>query len=168
MNKFNDFEYDVCKIYKKMNNYDEIKDDKNKEYIGRLLNIEPNDITLIFFNDDNINFLNKQIQNEVLKLSKDEIGRSILIEEQQKEKMITIMRYIYFTHSTNTMETMDEVNYLNNEFLKLVVPIAFSSLNSHIRYLNTYDRSKRVPLDNPINTKKEEDSSVRLFTRNFF
>ena len=41
------------------------------------------------------------------------------------------MRYIYFTHSTNTMETMDEVNYLNNEFLKLVVPIAFSSLNSH-------------------------------------
>ena len=86
MNKFNDFEYDVCKIYKKMNNYDEIKDDKNKEYIGRLLNIEPNDITLIFFNDDNINFLNKQIQNEVLKLSKDEIGRSILIEEQQKEK----------------------------------------------------------------------------------
>ena len=168
MNNFTDFEYDICKIYKKMDNYNQIKDDKNKEYIGRLLNTEPNDITLLFFNQNNIDNLNKRLQDEILKLSKEEIGRPILIENQQKEKMITVMRYIYFTYSTNTMETTAEVEYLNNEFIKLVVPIAYSSLNSYIRYLNTYERSKRVPMDNPISTKNNENSSVKLFSKVFF
>lgn len=147
-------------LYKNINNYNKVKDDKNYEFISRFLNTEPNDVSLIFFSDENITNLNNNIVNNILELTKKNLGKAYRIQPQQKEKMLTVMRYIYFRFNTNTETISEEVNQLNIEFLNEVVPTAYSSLISQIKYLETietYNQNKNNVLQNPKNTQSDKE-----------
>ena len=124
--------------------------------VSRLLDTEANDVSLTFFSEDNISFLNTSIINEVLEISKNELGKAYRIQPQQREKMLTVMRYIYFAFVTNTYELNVEVQRLNDKFLQEVVPTAYNALVAYLKYLETYNRTNNEPMTNPISTQSDK------------
>jgi hypothetical protein len=149
--------YNFNKLYDNINNYNQIKDDNNIDMIQRVINTEANDISIKFFSDNNIEYLNNKIIAIILEKTKEELGQAMRIEPQRKGKILTIMRYIYFQYNKNTYETDVEVQYMNDKFLEVAIPTVFSALKSHVKYLEDYDRSKNIPLNNPISTKQKVD-----------
>ena len=103
MNKNNFPIDDFTKLYDNINNYNTIKDAPHFEFVSRLLDTEANDVSLTFFSEENILLLNNSIVNEVLEISKNELGKAYRFNHN-KEKMLTVMRYIYFTFVTNMYE----------------------------------------------------------------
>jgi hypothetical protein len=130
---------------------------KHIAYVTRLLNREANETSLTFFSLENINKLNNGIIYQILELSKKKLNKSYKIEPQEKNKMIPIMKYIYFNFATNSDELDIEINKLNNKFLERVVPTAYNALISYLKYLETLDRSKNKLLNNPVNTQNNKD-----------
>jgi hypothetical protein len=149
--------YNFNRLYDNINNYNNISNNENIDSINRMLNTEANDISIKFFSDDNINYLNNKIIAEILEKTKDELGQAMRIQPQQKEKMLTIMRYIYFEYNKNTYETDIEVQYMNEKFLEVAIPTIYSALKSYLKYLEDYDRSKNIPLNNPVSTTRKAD-----------
>ena len=147
---------DYTKLYDNIRNYNTIKDAPNYEFVSRLLDTEANDVSLIFFSDENILLLNNNIISEVLELSKNNLGKAYRIQAQQREKMLTVMRYIYFAFATNKYELSIEVQRLNEKFLQEVVPTAYNALVAHLKYLETYNRTNNVPINNPENTQRDK------------
>jgi hypothetical protein len=147
---------DFTKLYDNINNYNRIKDSPNFEFVSRLLDTEANDVSLTFFSDENILLLNNSIVNEVLEISRNQLGKAYRIQPQQREKMLTVMRYIYFAFVTNTYELDVEVQRLNEKFLEEVVPTAYNALVAHLKYLKTYNRTNNVPINNPENTQRDK------------
>lgn len=148
--------YNHNKLYKNIRNYNNIESE-DKDRISRLLNIEANDISIKFFSDENINNLNNQIITEIMRKSEEELGQKMRIKPQQKEKMITVMRYIYYTNIKNTYEVDVEVQRLNDKFMELCIPTIFQALVAHIRYIENYNRTRNIPLDIPQSTKQKAD-----------
>jgi|SaaInlStandDraft_5_1057022.scaffolds.fasta_scaffold15518_2 hypothetical protein len=150
----------INKIYENIfnyNSYTDIAPESEKNMVLRLTNITPNDISLLFFRDDNINKLNKRLINEVLRITKDKYNKPMKIQSQKKEQMLTLMRYIYFRYNTNTQETLVEVEYLNNKFIEDFLDTAINSLLYQIKYIENYNRSEQIPLARPISTYKKAD-----------
>lgn len=147
---------DFTKLYANINNYNTIKNAPNYDFVSRLLDTEANDVSLTFFSEENITFLNNSIINEVLEISRNELGKAHRIQPQQREKMLTVMRYIYFAFVTNTYELNVEVQRLNEKFLQEVVPTAYNALVAHLKYLETYNRTNNVPMNNPVSTQRDK------------
>ena len=53
------------------------------QFVKNILNIEPNDISLLFFHSDNISYLNNKIISEILKLTKEKMDKPITIQQQK-------------------------------------------------------------------------------------
>ena len=147
---------DFTKLYDNINNYNTIKDAPHFEFVSRLLDTEANDVSLTFFSEENTLLLNNSIVNEVLEISKNELGKAYRIQPQQREKMLTVMRYTYFAFVTNTYELAVEVQRLNEKFLQEVVPTAYNGLVAHLKYLETFNRVDNIPISNPINTQTDK------------
>ena len=156
MNKKDFLVNDFTKLYDNINNYNTIKDAPHYEFVSRLLDTEANDVSLTFFSEENIILLNNSIINKVLEISKNEMGKSYRIQPQQREKMLTVMRYVYFAFVTNTFELNIEVQRLNEKFLEEVVPTAYNALVARLKYLETYNRTNNVPISNPVNTQRDK------------
>lgn len=147
-------------LYKNIFNYDSytaIAPESEKNMVLRLTNIAPNDISLLFFRDDNIDKLNNRLINEILNITREKYNRPMRIQPQKKEQMLTLMRYIYFTYSTNTKDTVVEVEYLNNKFIEDFLDTVLNGLLYQVKYIETYNRQERVPLDRAVNTKQKAD-----------
>lgn len=152
--------YNFNNLYSNIKNYNKLTDETDYgdfTNISRMLNIEANDISIKFFSKDNIEFLNNKIITDILSITRDEYNQPMRIQKQQREKMLTVMRYIYFQYVRNTHETDIEVQHLNDKFIELVIPTVLSGLISHLKYIQDYNRAKRVPLDRPITTKQKVD-----------
>lgn len=147
---------DFTELYANIRNYNRIKDAPNYEFVSRILDTEANDVSLTFFSEENILLLNNNIISEVLEISKNNLGKAYRIQPQQREKMLTVMRYIYFAFVTNTYELSVEVQRLNEKFLQEVVPTAYNALVAHLKYLETYNRTNNVPINNPENTQRDK------------
>jgi len=156
MNKKNYIVNDFTKLYDNINNYNTIKDASNYNFVSRLLDIEANDVSLTFFSEDNIKLLNDGIINGVLEISRNNLGKAYRIQPQQREKMLTVMRYIYFTFVTNTYELDVEVQRLNEKFLEEAIPTAYNALVAHLKYLETFNRVENIPISNPVNTQRDK------------
>ena len=55
--------------------------DRELEYVGNLLNIQPNDISLIFFSDNNIKLVNEMLVESVMIETEKRYGQKIKIEQ---------------------------------------------------------------------------------------
>lgn len=156
MNKKNYPVNDFTKLYDNINNYNTIKDASNYNFVSRLLDIEANDVSLTFFSEDNIKLLNDGIINGVLEISRNNLGKAYRIQPQQRKKMLTVMRYIYFTFVTNTYELDVEVQRLNEKFLEEAIPTAYNALVAYLKYLETFNRVENIPISNPVNTQRDK------------
>ena len=86
--------------------------------------------------------------------------RNIIVQcvfNHKKEQMLTLMRYIYFRYSTNTKDTVVEVEYLNNKFMEDFLDTVLNGLLYQVKYIETYNRQERVPLDRAVSTKQKAD-----------
>ena len=138
-----------------MYNYNKYKPtNRETEFIGNLINITPNDISYIFFSDNNIIDLNKRLIEQVKNTTFERYGKKIIIESQNKHIMLTIMRHIYFRNCKNQYETNIEVEMLNKEVLKEIIPTILNGILSQIRYINDYNTIHTFDLPKSGNSKK--------------
>lgn len=130
--------------------------ERETEFIGNLINIKPNDISYIFFSDDNIIFLNKSIIEQIKDITFERYGKKLVIESQNKQIMLTIMRHIYFKNVKNQYETNIEVDTLNKIVIKEIIPTILKGLLSQIRYINDYNKINTFDL--PTSGSKKSDT----------
>ncbi len=134
-----------------------IPTDREREFVGNMLNIEPNDISYIFFSDKNINYLNEELIKSIMNMTLERYGKRIGIQPQKRHHMLTIMRHIYFKNIRNTFPANDEVNMLNKEVLRQTVPTVMRELIAYIRYINDYNSI--VPSPRPESDSKKQGNT---------
>jgi hypothetical protein len=138
--------------------------DKEREYVGKLINIEPNDISYTFFSDNNVNNINNQLIETIKEITLERYGQKMQIQPQRKHLVISVMRHIYFTNIKNTHPTDVEVNMLNNEVLKRMIPVVTRELIAYMRFINDYNNIVPFDLPKPDNRKMGNTSSYsKLF-----
>jgi len=148
------------------NDYYKIASDKEKEFVGNLIHIQPNDISLLFFRNDNINRINNNLRKEIIRITYEKYGKKIEIQPQKKHLLITIMRYIYLKNITNTGEVDEQIKALNDKVMELIVPTAIQGLIHRIKYINDYNRIK--PMSLPINSNKNNKITLPSLSSTFF
>ena len=136
------------------------------EFVSNLINCEPNDISYMFFSDNNIDSINIRIINTVKEITYERYNKRMLIEPQQKHILITIMRHIYFKNARNQECADIEVELLNREVLRQVVPTIITGLISQIRYINDYNKTL-TPYELPANDSIKRKADLRSFSSLF-
>nr|QFG74543.1 MAG: hypothetical protein [Megaviridae environmental sample] len=132
---------------------------QDRQFVGNFLNTAPNDISLLFFNDININSLNNIIIYKIAKITKENYGKPIYIQPQKKHNLILLMRHIYFQNIRHRLDTRSEVKILNNKFIDFIVPVIYKELKSYMKYLdeiNKIDNNYFPISDRPISTTESK------------
>ena len=138
--------------------------DKEREYVGKLINIEPNDISYTFFSDKNVDNINEQLIEEIKNITLERYGQKMQIQPQRKHLVISVMRHIYFTNIKNAFPTEIEVDLLNKEVLKKMIPVVTRELIAYMRFINDYNNIVPFDLPKPDNRKMGNTSSYsKLF-----
>ena len=127
--------------------------DKERDFIGNLINFQPNDISYKFFSDRNVDTINRYIIEEVKVITFERYNKKIKIDPQQKHILITIMRHVYLKNVKNQQEADVEVDILNAIVLKHTIPIIINGLLSQLRYINDYNTLRPIDLPEPTNYK---------------
>jgi len=135
-----------------------IPTDQERDFVGKIINIEPNDISYMFFNDKNIEYINNQLIEQIKNLTLEKYGKKLQIQPQRKHLVIGIMRHIYFTNIMNRFEAQVEVDTLNKELLKRMVPAVLNELIAYMRYINDYNMI--VPMDLPTPDNRKTSNSA--------
>ena len=87
------------------NDYYKIASEKEKEFVGNLIHIQPNDISLLFFRNDNINNINKRLRKEIVTITLKRYGKKIGIQSQQKNILLkTHLEKLYTLFNSNNQQ----------------------------------------------------------------
>ncbi len=122
--------------------------DRERDFVAKLINIEPNDISYKFFSDNNIDYINNTLVDMVMEETFKRYNKRIKIEHQRKHIVLSAMRHIYFKNITNSLPTDEEVARLNKEVLRQLFGTAITELIAYLRFINDYNSI--VPMDLPI------------------
>lgn len=136
---------------------------KHLDFVGNFTNIQPNDISIIFFDTDTIKRINNELIELVKKETQNKYGKIFVIEPQSEKHLLIVMRYVYFKFVNYIDTTENEVNRLVEKLLDYVLPTVLSGLDSHLKYLDYIDKNRYIePLENPqITRKKKADLKPR-------
>ncbi len=121
--------------------------DRELEYVGNLLNIQPNDISYTFFSDNNIKRINEMLVESVMIETQKRYGTKIKIEHQKKHLITVIMRHVYFKNVRNIFSVEEEVDMLNKEVLRQTLPVVIRELIAYLRYIRDYNSI--IPMERP-------------------
>ncbi len=148
-----------------IDNYKKYKPtDREREFVGKMINIEPNDIAYKFFSGENLDYINSQLIERVKNITLERYGKKIGIEPQRKHLVLSIMRHVYFKNIRNMFDTEQEVNLLNEEVLRQMVPMVIKELIAYMRFV--YDYNNIIPMEVPVSDNKKKDN-VGSFSRLF-
>ncbi len=139
--------------------------DREREFVGKLINIEPNDISYKFFSDDNIDYLNNSLIDMVMEETFKRYNKKLKIEPQRKHIVLSAMRHIYFKNITNTLPTDEEVARLNKEVLRQLFGTAMTELIAYLRFIHDYNSI--VPMDLPVSDGVRADRNTPGFSKLF-
>jgi hypothetical protein len=139
--------------------------DKERDFVGKLLNIEPNDISYKFFSDINVDYINNTLINMVMEETYKRYNKRIKIEPQRKHIVYAAMRHIYFKNIKNTLSVEEEVNKLNEEVLRQMFKTAITELIAYLRYIHDYNNI--IPLDLPQSDNRKQGVNTAPFSSNF-
>ena len=121
--------------------------DKETEFVSKLINIQPNDISYKFFSDNNVNYINNTLIEMVMEETYKRYNKKIQIQPQRKHIVIAAMRHIYFKNVKNVLTAEEEVERLNKETLRQLFDTAITELIAYLRFI--YDYNNIVPMDLP-------------------
>lgn len=118
--------------------------ERKKDFVGNMINIQPSELTLGYFDQKNINKINSLLLMEVKKMTLSKFGKKILIKPQKNHIVLTIMRYVYFQngnrHNILSLKSIEEkINKLNQIVLKLMLPTVMQELISYVKYVDKYN-----------------------------
>ena len=139
--------------------------DKEREFVGKLINIEPNDISYKYFSDSNVDLINNTLINMVMEETFKRYNKRIKIEPQRKHIVYAAMRHIYFKNITNTLSTEEEVDRLNKEVLRQMFKTAITELIAYLRYIHDYNNI--IPMELPKSDSRKQGHDTAGFSSNF-
>jgi hypothetical protein len=108
----------------------------------------------VFFSDENIDLINKQLILTVFKKSKNQF----VIPNQSKESLIIVMRYVFIEYSRNLpYDINNQIKELNCIVVGEILPNIITNITQRIDYLKEIDCPKKQLLDLPINVNKTKN-----------
>jgi hypothetical protein len=111
---------------------------------------EITDVEGLFFSDENINLINKQLILYVWKKS----NKLYRIGFQVKDKLLIVMRYIYLEYSRNLPYKIEEqINELNCQTVGEIGPVVITNFEQKLGYLRDIER-RQAPVPLPQSTSK--------------
>ena len=91
------------------------------------------DLETIFFSNENINIINKQLILIVYKIS----DKKFKIPEQSKDDLIIIMRYVFIEYARHLPYNIsNQIIELNNKVVNEILPNILTNINQKLNYLN--------------------------------
>ncbi len=139
--------------------------DKERDFVSKLLNIEPNDISYKFFSDINVDYINNTLINMVMEETYKRYNKRIKIEPQRKHIVYATMRHIYFKNIKNVLSVDEEVNRLNEEVLRQMFKTAITELIAYLRYIHDYKTI--APMELPKSDSRKKGRDTAGFSSNF-
>jgi len=139
--------------------------EREREFVGKLINIEPNDISYKFFSDSNIDYINNTLIEMVMEETNKRYEKRIKIQPQRKHIVIAAMRHIYFKNVRNVLTADEEVERLNKEVLRQMLGTAMTELIAYLRYI--YDYNNIIPLELPKYDSIKTDANIPSFSSLF-
>tara|TARA_B100001094_G_scaffold331814_1_gene401445 strand:- start:424 stop:831 length:408 start_codon:yes stop_codon:yes gene_type:complete len=83
-----------------------------------------------FFSDDNMIYLQKLLKLNI----KQRINQ--VITEQSDHELYVIMLHVYVNFGKHCQQKQDDVSYLNELTLSILIPMVISNVQQHIGYLS--------------------------------
>lgn len=107
-------------------------------------------VSELMFSEQNIAALLHGISYGVYNSS----GGDIVVGEQSRDELLTIMRSIYLSDSRNLpFNVLEQVRELNKKVLDYAVPLVESEARSYLRYRSEFEQVPR-PHQNPLYTSR--------------
>lgn len=139
--------------------------DSHLDFVGNMTHITPNDITIMFFKDETVDMINKILINRIREETYNKYGKRLTIQPQNKNHVLTIMRYVYFKNIKNRGTAEEQVDILINLTVETMVPTVLHGLVTHIKFINDYNSDSVYRLNSlPEATKNKLDKQL---THNF-
>lgn len=120
------------------------------------MNSQPNDLITSFFNDANIQIIQKDLHNEVKRQT------NLSIDNQSCHEIYQVMLYVYRTYGRNvTSNIKQEVMYLNDLAIRFITPGLVSNVLQYVNYIKDIS-SLPVPMDHGRSTSIKGDNSLAM------
>ncbi len=116
----------------------------------RISECEQGDLENVFFSDENMSFINKQLILSVYKKSNGKFK----ISEQSKQDLIIVMRYVFLEHSRHLpYDIAGQIKELNCRVVSEILPNIITNVNQRVDYLDEINNPRKV-LPLPIHVHK--------------
>ena len=113
--------------------------------------IEPNEISILFFSNDNIKRIQKKIKLAVYNESE---GKFKLDEDQDENDLIIVMRYIYLEKCKNLPNNVvRQVKILNEQTVEYILPDLITNIKQYYGYIKDIT-TPLMPMDRPLNVNR--------------
>lgn len=120
--------------------------------IKKGLNLENTPVSLLYFSDDNMSRIQKQIKREIFRLSNGTFKMEV---EQDEQDLLIAMRYIFVEYAKNLpTHIVKQVKILNRQLLDYIIPDIMTNIKQHYNYLKEISQPIR-PLDQPLNVNNK-------------
>ena len=111
-----------------------------------------NDLELIYFSDENIELINKQLILSVYKNS----NKTYKIGNQSTIALTIVMRYIFIEFSKNLLfDIKNQIKELNCRVINELVPKILTEVSQRINYLKEINAPRKI-LEYPVNVHKSK------------
>ena len=116
------------------------------------------DLEQIFFSNNNIGLINKQLILSIYKKTNGEIK----INEQSKQNLLIVMKYIYVEYAKHLpYNIVEQIKELNCRVVGEISPQIISEVNQRIEYLNHINNPRElIPLPSSDNIKNKSLQST--------
>jgi hypothetical protein len=109
---------------------------------------EKNEITKIFFSDENMKRIQRQIKSEIYKRTN---GQYSLDEDQDESDLTIAMRAIYLDKAKNLPgQTIRQVKILNQQTIDYIVPDMITNIKQYFGYIKDINQPLQ-PMMRPMN-----------------
>lgn len=109
-------------------------------------------VKTIFFSNENIELINKQLIISVYNNS----DFKFKISEQSKQSLLIVMEYVFLYYSQNLPNDIkQQIKTLNCRVINEILPKILAELNQRVDYIKEINTSKKL-LPLPINTKSSK------------
>jgi len=129
--------------------------DNDTYYLGggsslalRGLQMQNSPVSLLFFSNDNMKRIQRQIKTTVYRLTN---GTFKLEADQDEQDLLLAMRYIYIEHGKNLPDhIVKQVKILNEQTLNYIIPDIITNIKQHYDYLRDITQPIN-PMPQPLN-----------------
>ena len=130
----------------------------------RISECEQGELETIFFSDENIVLINRQL---ILSIFNKTNGK-IKISDQSKEQLIIVMRYVFLEHARHLpYDIKGQIKELNCRVVGEILPSIMTNATQRINYLDEINNPRKIlPLPVNVHKGKQNLSSVTTVLNN--